>query len=211
LEWAGVDQTNGKNVWYTNNTNNDPNIAGYNRNVSYYYDDADQIILADMNPKVYGGINTSLTWKNLSLGLNFIYKLGGYTYDAMSRDVNDDGYYWERIMSADTYDGRWTYFKQNGRYPMRTDKDLEDAMKISSRHKNPGSFLRLKTITLSYSLPNDIVKKAGINNARVYFSGTNLLTFTANKLYDPEVGVYASRGWEMPFGKTYTFGIELSF
>ena len=210
-EWAGVDQTNGKNVWYTNNSYNDTNIKGFKKNVSYYYTDADEVILADMNPKVYGGINTSVSWKNLSLGLNFIYKLGGYTYDAMSRDVNDDGYYWERIMCADTYDGRWTYFNKSGRYPMRTDKDIEDAMEISSRHKNPASFLRLKTISLSYSLPKDIVKKVGINNARVYFSGTNLLTFAAFKLYDPEVGVYASRGWELPIGKTYTFGIELSF
>ena len=211
LEWAGVDQTNGKNVWYTNNSTNDPSIVGFKKNVSYDYKEADQVILADMNPKVYGGISTNVSWKDITLGLNFIYKFGGYTYDAMSRDVNDDGYYWERIMSADAYDGRWTRFNKSGRYPMRTDKDMPDVLQISSRNKNPASFLRLKTISLSYSLPNDIVKKAGINNARVYFSGTNLLTFAAHKLYDPEVGVYASRGWELPIGKTYTFGIELSF
>ncbi|GHT10680.1 SusC/RagA family TonB-linked outer membrane protein [Bacteroidia bacterium] len=211
LEWAGVDQTNGKNVWYTNNDYNDTNIKGFKKNVSYDYDDADEIILADMNPKVFGGINTSLTWKNITLGTNFIYKLGGYTYDAMSRDINDDGYYWERIMAADTYDGRWTYSKGEGRYPMRTDKDLEDAMQYSSRHKNPADFLRLKTISLAYALPKNLLKKAGINDARIYFSGTNLLTFAAYDLYDPEVGVYAGRGWEMPIGKTYTFGLELSF
>jgi hypothetical protein len=37
-----------------------------------------------------------------------MYKLGGYTYDAAGRDVNDDGYYWERIMSLDAYENRWT-------------------------------------------------------------------------------------------------------
>jgi len=210
-EWAGVDQTNGLNVWYTNNDYNDPDIQGFNKNVSYDYDDADQIILADMNPKVFGGINTSVSWKNLSLGLNFIYKFGGYTYDAMSRDVNDDGYYWERTMVADTYDGRWTSFNQNGRYPKRTDEDLVDAMQYSSRHKNPGSFVRLRNITLSYNLPQDLIKKVGLGSARVYFTGTNLLTFAAFKLYDPEVNYNASRGWELPIGKTYTFGIDISF
>jgi TonB-linked SusC/RagA family outer membrane protein len=210
-EWAGVDQTNGKNVWYTNNDYNDTSIAGYKKNVSYDYGDADYVILADMNPDVYGGINTNVSWKNLSLGLNFIYKIGGYTYDAMSRDVNDDGYYWERIMCADTYDGRWTYEKKHGRYPLRTDKDLEDPMQYSSRHLNPGGFLRLKNITLSYSLPHDLIKKVGLGSARIYFTGTNLLTFAAFKLYDPEVNVNASRGWELPIGKTYTFGLEMSF
>jgi TonB-linked SusC/RagA family outer membrane protein len=211
LEWAGVDQSNGKNVWYTNNSNNDTSIKGFKKNVSYDYDDADEIILADMNPKVFGSINTNVTWKNITLGLNFTYKLGGYTYDAMSRDVNDDGYYWERFMCADTYTGRWTYFNESGKYPMRVYDDLTDAMEFSSRHKNPGSYLRLKNITIAYSFPQDLVKKIGLGSARVYFSGTNLLTFSAYKLYDPEVGVYASRGWELPIGKTYTFGIELSF
>jgi TonB-linked SusC/RagA family outer membrane protein len=211
LEWAGVDQTNGKNVWYTNNDNNDPNIAGFKKNVSYDYNDADEVSLGDMNPKVFGSINTSLTWKNITLGLNFIYKLGGYVYDAMSRDVNDDGYYWNNFMCADTYDGRWTYYKEQGRYPMRIDQDLWDPINYSSRHKNPGTFLRLKNITISYILPEELIKKIGLGNARVYFSGTNLFTASKFKLYDPEVGVYAVRGWELPVGKTYTFGIELSF
>ena len=210
-EWAGVDQTNGKNVWYTNNNNNDSSIKGFKKNVSYDYDDADYVILADMNPKVFGGINTNVSWKNLSLGLNFIYKIGGYTYDAMSRDVNDDGYYWERIMCADTYKNRWTYYKMEGKYPLRTDKDLEDAMQYSSRHKNPADFLRLKNVSLSYSLPQDLIKKVGLGNVRVYFTGTNLLTLAAFKLYDPEANVNASRGWELPIGKTYTFGIEFTF
>jgi TonB-linked SusC/RagA family outer membrane protein len=210
-EWAGVDQTNGKNVWYTNNDKNDPSITGFKKNVSYNLTDADQIPLADMNPKAYGGINTSVSWKNITLGLNFIYKIGGHVYDQMSRDVNDDGYYWERIMAADTYDGRWTYYNQSGRYPLRVDNDLEDAMGSSSRHLNPADFLRLRTVSLSYSIPQMLVKKVGVNNARIYFNGTNLLTFSKFKLYDPEVPYYAMRGWELPIGKTFTFGIDLGF
>jgi len=210
-EWAGVDQTNGYNVWYTNNDYNDPSIQGFKKNVSYDYDDADPIILGDLNPKVFGGINTSVTWKNLTLGLNFIYKIGGYVYDQMSRDINDDGYYWERIMVADTYKGRWTYDKGQGIYPMRVYDDLEDAMLSSNRHMNPADFIRLRNISLSYSLPQNIVQKVGLGSARVYFNGTNLLTWSAFKLYDPEVPWHGGRGWELPIGKTYTFGLEFSF
>ncbi|MDR1983939.1 MAG: TonB-dependent receptor [Prevotellaceae bacterium] len=210
LEWAGVDQTNGKNVWYTNNDNG-TDILGNGRNASYSYSDADQIILADMHPKVQGAFSTGVTWKGISLNLNFIYRFGGYMYDGFSKDVNDDGYYWERIRAADTYEGRWTYDNMNGRYPMLDDQDLMDAMQISSRHKHPGSFVRLKNITLSYNLPKDIVKKVGLTNTRFYFVGANLLTISAYKVYDPEGSAYYTKGWEMPIGKTYTFGIELSF
>jgi TonB-linked SusC/RagA family outer membrane protein len=210
LEWAGVDQSNGKNVWYTNNDEG-TDIMGNGRNASYNYTEADQVILADMHPAVQGAFNTGVSWKGISLNLNFIYRFGGYMYDGFSKDVNDDGYYWERTRAKDTYEGRWTYFNEYGKYPMLDDDDLMDAMQISSRHKHPGSFVRLKNITLSYNLPKNLISKLGLTNTRVYFVGSNLLTFSAYKMYDPEGSSYYTKGWEMPIGKTYTFGIELSF
>ena len=210
-EWAGVQQSTGYNVWYTNNDKNDSSIKGYNKNVSYNFNDCAEVILCDLNPFAQGGVNTTVSWKNVSLGLNFIYKIGGYVYDQMSRDVNDDGYYWERIMCADTYKGRWTYDKGQGIYPMRVYDDLEDAMIRSSRHQNPASFLRLRNISLSYSIPQGIAQKVGLSGARIFFNGTNLFTWSAFKLYDPEVPWYCGRGWELPISKTYTFGLEFSF
>ncbi|MDR1552768.1 MAG: TonB-dependent receptor [Prevotellaceae bacterium] len=210
IEWAGVDQSNGRNVWYTNNDNG-TDILGNGRNASYNYQEADQIILADMHPAVQGAFNTGVSWKGISLNLNFIYRFGGYMYDGFSKDVNDDGYYWERTRAKDTYDGRWTYFNDYGKYPMLDDDDLMDAMQISSRHKHPGSFVRLKNITLSYNLPKNLISKLGLTNTRVYFVGSNLLTLSAYKIFDPEGSSYYTKGWEMPIGKTYTFGIELSF
>ena len=94
---------------------------------------------------------------------------------------------------------------------MRVSTDPDDAMQYSTRHLYSNTFLRMKDITLSYTLPNQIVKKVGLGSARVYFSGINLLTFAAHKNYDPEVDVYASTGWNLPISKTYTFGIDISF
>ena len=56
-----------------------------------------------------------------------------------------------------------------------------------------------------------MTKKALIQNARLFFSGTNLLTFANYKDADPEVNEYGTRGWETPLGKTFVFGIELKF
>ncbi|MCK7554935.1 hypothetical protein MKQ70_07920 [Chitinophaga sedimenti] len=73
------------------------------------------------------------------------------------------------------------------------------------------SFFRLKNINLAYSLPAQLLSKVRLSNARVFFNGTNLLTFSQYKIADPEVNNYGTRGWETPIGKVYTFGLDLNF
>jgi hypothetical protein len=72
-------------------------------------------------------------------------------------------------------------------------------------------YLRLKSLNFGYSLPKELLSKTHISNARFYFTGVNLWTWAAHKTYDPEVNEYGSKGFEIPIGKTYTFGVELSF
>ncbi len=209
-EWAGVERETGVNVWFLNN-DAAPDLTIDGRPATYSYSEASEVILGDVHPKLYGGFNTDFGWKGVSLSLNFIYKLGGYTYDAAGKDINDDGYYWERIMSLDAYENRWTPENKDAIYPQRVAVDFEDVNQKSSRHMHPADFTRLKSITLGYSLPTDLLRKIKVSGARVYFNGSNLWTLAAYKVYDPEVNEYGSRGWEMPLGKTYTFGIEASF
>jgi TonB-linked SusC/RagA family outer membrane protein len=212
IEWAGVDRETGKNVWFMNNTNTATQPTTVNgRPATFRHQDASMKILGDIHPKLFGGFNTDIKWRDLSLSASFTYKIGGYTYDAVSRDVAEDGYYWERIMSKDQYDNRWTPQNKDSKYPMRAAVDLTDALQRSNRFMNKADYLRLKSITLGYNLPKNIVNKVNISSARVYFNGVNLWTLAGNKLYDPEVNEYGSRGWEIPIGKTYTFGIEFSF
>ncbi len=213
LEWAGTDRETGKNVWYVNDPD-DPTKGAFKlngRGASFDYSDANEVILGSAQPKFFGGINTDVTWKGVTLGLNFIYKLGGYTYNAVARDVNDDGYYWERIMSQYCFDNRWTPENKDAKYPQRIAIDMEDVNQKSSRHMNSATFLRLKNVSLAYTFPKSLISKANISNLRVFFNGSNLLTLAAHKEYDPEVNEYGSRGWEIPLGKTYTFGLEFTF
>ncbi|KAA6328328.1 TonB-dependent receptor SusC [termite gut metagenome] len=211
LEWAGVDRETGKNLWYLNNdSQSDLTING--KPATYDYTKASEIIIGTADPDLYGGFNSSFKWKNFSLGLNFIYKNGGNTYDFSSgRVVADDGYFWERIRSKDYYENRWTPENKDAKYPMIIGLDLNDVLQQSSRHLHDADFLRLKSAILAYTLPRNLVQKTNISNARIYFNGTNLLTWAAYGIYDPEVGVDGTRGWEMPIGKTYTFGLEISF
>jgi TonB-linked SusC/RagA family outer membrane protein len=211
-EWAGVDRETGKNVWFLNNENTTSQPTTVDgRAATFRYQDASEVIIGNAHPKLFGGLNTDVSWKGLTLALNFTYKLGGYTYDAAGRDVIDDGYYWERIMSQYQYDNRWTPENKDALLPQRVAVDFEDVNQKSSRHMHKADFTRLKNLTLSYNLPVGIVNRVNVSSARVYFNGMNLWTLAAYKVYDPEVNEYGSRGWETPIMKTFTFGIEASF
>ena len=210
LEWAGVEDATGKNVWFLNNDKTATTTVD-GRPATYRYQDASEIIIGNVHPKLFGGFNTEVNWKGITLSLNFNYKIGGYTYDAAGRDVSDDGYYWERIMSQDQYDNRWTPEHKDASLPQRMATDMEDVNQRSSRHMHKADYLRLKNMTIGYSIPKIILDKVKISSARVYFNGSNLWTLAAYKVYDPEVNSYGTRGWEMPIGKTYTFGIEFNF
>ena len=209
-EWAGVNPDNGKNIWFSNNENSDY-VDANGRNIVYDYSDADEVIIGNVHPALYGGINTDIEWKGLTFGLNFTYKLGGKLQDGAERDVADDGYYWERIRSADYCYNQWKTPGQVTHQPQVRGIDLTDAMERSSRHVYDASYLRLSTVNLGYTIPKNAVKKVGLSNVRVYFTGGNLLTFAKYKLADPVVNEYGTRGWETPVSKSYTFGIELSF
>ena len=212
-EWAGVDSKNGKNVWYVNHPT-DPSIKDFDYNgraATYDFRKSNFTILGSAMPDVYGGFNTDVEYKGISLGLNFNYKIGGSLYDAAFKDVADDGYYWERIRAQNYYDNMWTPDNTSGTLPKIDGNDLTDAIQYSSRQMHDATYLRLKNITLAYRLPKGMINNVGLSNARIYFNGSNLLTFSKYKIADPEVNQYGTRGWETPYGKTYTFGVEFSF
>ena len=216
-EWAGVYEDErgfGVSAWYLNNNGTaEATING--RPASYgreSYERADEIIIGKIDPDLFGGISSNFRWKNLSLDLGFIYKLGGKTYDREAgKEAVGDGYFWERTHSRSEYYDRWSPENKNGKYPQMIGDDFEDVNEHSSRHMHDATFLRLKNLTLAYTLPKVLIQKTVISNARVYFNSGNLWTWAAYKQYDPEVGADGTRGWEMPIGKTFTFGIELSF
>lgn len=126
---------------------------------------------------------------------------------------------------------RWTIDNQNSDVPAFIDAKTSQNANLTSKVSLPstennsiskfvedGSYLRVKNLTLAYTIPSSIVSKAGISKLRVYLSGTNLITLTKYTGYDPEVSSFkdndASFGIDLgnyPPAKTYTFGVEVSF
>lgn len=212
-EWAGVDKTNGKSVYYVNDPKN-PKAGDFEyngRGATYDFNEANYTIIGTAVPKVYGGVNTSVSYKGIALSLGFTYKIGGNLYDSAYKDVADDGYYWERIHSKNYYDNLWTPEHTSGTEPRIEGVDLTDPQQYSTRHLFNASYLRLKNLSLAYTLPKTMTRKVFIENARVFFTASNLWTIAKYKDADPEVNEYGTRGWETPIGKTFVVGVELKF
>ncbi|MGL4492602.1 MAG: SusC/RagA family TonB-linked outer membrane protein, partial [Tannerellaceae bacterium] len=93
-------------------------------------------------------------------------------------------------------------------WPRLSEKKIENNTKTSSWFMQDGSFLRLKSLEVGYSLPREVIRKVRLANVRVYLSGTNLLTFSKFKLWDPEMG---GQGLGYPIQKVYNIGVQLSF
>ena len=87
----------------------------------------------------------------------------------------------------------------------------DSPMQFDTRLRENASFMRMKNLTVGYTLPAKLIQKTGvISNARIYFVGRNLLTVTKYKGYDPEVDGNIQLG-NYPNTKQYSFGVELTF
>ncbi len=207
-EWAGVDPENGKAMWYLNNEES-PDLIHKGRPVTYSQNKADYVIIGCADPQFYGGINSDLYWKNITLSLHFIYSVGGDAYNATGKDNQDDGYYNARVMSKKALN-RWQNPGDQTDTPRRT-YDQTSAQGFQSRWISNNDYIRLKSIQLSYQIPTITLTKTPFSGIRFFANAANLLTWAKEKEYDPEVDVLGIRGWEMPIGKTYAFGVDIEF
>ena len=83
--------------------------------------------------------------------------------------------------------------------------------RASDRYIEDGSYLRIKELTLGYSLPKNLIGKAAITNARLYVSASNLYTFTNYSGFDPEVGTNGIDNSTYPVTRTISVGANISF
>lgn len=207
-EWAGVDPDNGNPMWYTNNNTTTPYKTWNGRDVTTNPSAASDIITGSADPKLYGGINSNLTWKGFNLDLHFIFSIGGDIYNAMGRYMNDDGYFSWRTLGVDALD-RWQKPGDKVKNPKRIYD--EGFIAHQSRWLYRNDYLRLKSIALGYNIPHQIISRFHLSNLRVSFSGLNIFTVASQKIVDPEVNPYGVSAWQMPLGKTYSFGLEIGF
>jgi TonB-linked SusC/RagA family outer membrane protein len=172
--------------------------------------DADRVQIGAPFPDFTGGLNLNAEMYNFDLNLFLYASLGQEVYDATRRyDMNGTNY------RADWLN-RWTGPGTSNYYPRVTFVDNNINMKtVSDFFIHDGSFVRLRNITLGYTLPKSITDFMKINKLRLYISSENLLTFTKYLGFDPEIGggVF-SNGVDngiYPQARTFMTGINLTF
>lgn len=148
--------------------------------------EADRTVIGDPNPDIYGNIFTTLGWKRFRLDIRFNYSLGNDVYNYMRSQVESGS----RFMNQTTaMNRRWQIEGQQTDMPKITFQDPMGNSRFSDRWIEDGSYLRLKTVTLSYELP---LKSPVIQGLQFWIQGNNLLTFTKYIGSDPEFSMTSS-------------------
>lgn len=183
VEYAGVDPNNGDALFYKNTKIS----SGFDRSTvtNSGYGTAERVVVGNPNPKFIGGITNTFSYKGLDLSVFFngvsgnqinIYGLGQYS---SANAIYEDN------QTADQLNA-WTPNNRNTNVPQARFY-RGNGNQASSRYIVDGSYLRLRTATLGYNLPKNLLDKINVSRVRVYVSALNLLTITNYPLWDPEV------------------------
>jgi len=200
--------------------------------------ESDVTVIGNMNPKHTGGMNISGNYKTIDFALNFNWSYGNQIYNAdylaAFYGSKEDGLYRNRLNYLST--SYKIYDIQGGQLVSVVDTAALRALNANATtflpyHENPicstlgiqdGSFLRLNTVTLGYTLPKNLTTKVGINKLRIYGSIYNALTITKFPGLDPEVNTNTNQGsagyptiglaWgEYPRARSFTIGLNVEF
>lgn len=199
-DYYGVNPVNGEALWRTEDglLTNDNNKAAW-------------IEAGSPEPKYTGGVNTTLTWKNLSLSVVGEFKGGNKILIVENRYLQSDG----NQMTYNQAKSLLNYWKKpgdTGCNPKPVAGKTDNSYDFSStRFLENGDYFRIKDITLSYTLPNSIMKKAGLGALKIYASGLNVYTFHDVNYWDPERGVDGMGYGVYPVTKTFVVGLDLTF
>ncbi|WP_289769532.1 TonB-dependent receptor [uncultured Duncaniella sp.] len=199
-------------------------------------DDDDRVVIGRTTPKLQGGFGLSGQYKNFDFTANFTYFLDFDVYNATSMYLsssidNENKFYnvlgkytdrWRYADGAECYYGNYWILGAHEHYlamnegqtnwnPMDWNKDI-----TASCFVEDGSFMRCTDITLGYTMPQNLINKAGMSKCRFYASVTNPFIITNYSGFDPEVDIQSglTPSFDMnryPRSRSYVLGINLSF
>lgn len=173
----------------------------------------DRTVIGNAMPKWYGGITNTFNYKGIDFSFMFQFNYGNDIYNA-TRLYATQSRSGRRNMLAEVAD-RWSPTNASNKVPSQDGYIVND---VYSRFIEDGSFLRLKNITLGYTLPHKWTRKFHASKLRVYATGQNLFCISGYSGYDPEVNSASSNpmtpglDWgAYPKSRVFTFGIDLQF
>lgn len=199
----GVDPQTGNPIWETMEEGRpfDPNI--------------DRFIVGNAWPDFFGGLTNTFKYKNIDAMIFFQYSYGNDQLN-WNRFFQEHGGTRNTNFLASQLD-RWQQPGDITMVPRMTNANYAANLR-PSRFVEDGSYLRLKNVSIGYTLPSAWINRLGMSSARIYVSGQNLLTFTNYSGMDPEVNATASTAttqgvdfYAMPQPRVYMGGFNITF
>lgn len=196
--WDRIDE-NGQNTY------KDLNSDGKINNL-------DRTIIGNPHPKWNAGLNNTFSYNNWQLSI-FLESTYGHDILNISSYDHIDSFYKGRNQLSKVVKDYWTPENPDAKYPKPSSSITQLPSDV---YVEDGSYLKIRNINLSYSLPSNNL--AWLRNLTIYVSGENLFTFTKYSWYDPEVSAYSSGDLRLgtehhsyPQSRVYTIGLKLGF
>ncbi len=174
-------------------------------------DDEDRTMIGNGTPDWTFGLNLNATWRGFDFNVFFQGVHGADVFDGTYRSDIYSGNYPAWMLS------RWTGEGTSNKFPRLAAGDTEN-WKVSDLYVYDGSYLRLKNITLGYTLPHALTRKVSVSQLRFYVMAENLCTWTKYHGFDPEIGINSADQKSLgvdrgiyPQARTWTVGLNLSF
>lgn len=194
--------------------------------------EADKTVIGNAQPKVYGGLNNTFTWKGFDLSVFLRFSIGGEVLNATKLVSTKVGTQNSNVLNVANSANRWMTINTAGQIVTDPGEltvlnagktvaayyDMEQGdMYVHSWGVEDASFLKLANLTFGYTLPDGCLKSLGVSKMRVYFTGNNIATWTRYSGFDPEVSTMSSPltpGVDFgayPLSRTFIIGANITF
>lgn len=170
--------------------------------------DDDRTIIGYAQPKLIASLNNTLKYRDFDFSFFLQGVYGNSIFNVTKVDMTSMSTICNQYASVLD---RWTGPGTSDSMPRAVYGDPNNNTRPSTRYIEDGSYLCLKNLTLGYSLPEKVARKAGLKGLRVYVEGTNLFTITSYSGFDPEVGVSSIDWGTYPVTRTVSLGLDLKF
>lgn len=178
----------------------------------------DRTYIGNPHPDFTGGVNLSLTYKGFDLGTYLYFSVGNDLYKNYMYFTHFGGI--QSNYAKDRWENSWHPTENpNGKYPLwltSTGESPESGTVSNSMFVQDGSFLRMQTLTLGYTIPKSLTEKVSLSKVRIYGQVSNVFTITGYDGLDPEVRSSNDlrRGYDYgSYGipRTFLFGVNIAF
>lgn len=218
-KWMGVDPDTGNPLWQYA----DGSISSVPPASNYATSQANKFVMGTSLPTVYGSMNNNLTYKNFELDFMFTFSLGSKMMNSTRANLLSYAIDKANNLSSEM-NSFWQIQGQKTDIPKLNNASIVNGYDYTTgitttRFLEDNSYLRLKTATLTYIVPQKLLRKTRfLTSARFYVTGTNLFTVTGYSGLDPEVSAFGSSalssGYDnltMPQSRSYQFGVRVGF